>query len=287
METKEIAMSKHTQMLGTVCVLAAALAAGPAAADTLTGFAGTVGGDVAHLTANNGGSDGSAAGLGGSVAGPLSTFAGLNAQADVDYQHEWGSHFSAEDWNFGGSAFFAAASGRAGVNVDYFTETNAGSRTSGGAFGEYYFNQLTLAGKGGYNFGGGAGQGGHGNYLGAALTGYLMPDLSLSGAFNWNTIISGQGSGLAGRSTLRTMSYSAFAEWEVSETFPLSITLGYSFNDNKQSAVPLVGSVKENTNVFWVGLKWYTGGGSLEDHHRSGTLMPWLTGSGNGSVGSF
>jgi hypothetical protein len=88
------------------------------------------------------------------------------------------------------------------------------------------------------------------------------------------------------------MSYSAFAEWQVSETFPLAITVGYSFNDNKQSAtfVPgagLVGSVKENTNVFWVGLKWYTGSGSLEDHHRNGTLMPWLTGSGNGSVGSF
>jgi hypothetical protein len=38
METKEIAMSERTTILGTACVLGMALAAGPAAAATLTGW---------------------------------------------------------------------------------------------------------------------------------------------------------------------------------------------------------------------------------------------------------
>src|SRR5882672_12195840 len=74
METKEIAMQKRTTMMGTACVLAAAaLTAGPAAADTLTGFAGV-------LNTNFESTDNSAAGsdtikswlLGGSAAMPLS-----------------------------------------------------------------------------------------------------------------------------------------------------------------------------------------------------------------------
>src|SRR6266700_575400 len=125
METKEIAMQKRTTMMGTACVLAAAaLTAGPAAAATLTDFAGV-------LATSYNSSDNSQSGsntlkswlLGGSAAMPLSTLDGLNAQVDASYTHNWatgnGTHFSREDWNFGGSAFWANMDSRIGINGTY------------------------------------------------------------------------------------------------------------------------------------------------------------------------
>ena len=58
METKEIAMQKRTTMMGTACVLAAAaLTAGPAAADTLTGFAGVLNTSFASTDSSISGGD--------------------------------------------------------------------------------------------------------------------------------------------------------------------------------------------------------------------------------------
>jgi hypothetical protein len=33
-----------------------------------------------------------------------------------------------------------------------------------------------------------------------------------------------------------------------------------------------------------IGLRWYMGAGSLINHHRNGTLNPWLAGVGGSSV---
>ena len=125
-------MQKRTITMGTACVLAAAaLTAGPAAAATLTDFAGV-------LTTSFGQDDNSLASdnlnswlIGGSAAMPLSTLDGLNAQVDASYTHNWADHFSREDWNFGGSAFWAGMDGRVGINGSYSNYNRIGHLTNG------------------------------------------------------------------------------------------------------------------------------------------------------------
>ncbi len=268
-------MQKRTTMMGTACVLAAAaLTAGPAAAATLTDFAGV-------LTTSFGQDDNSLASdnlnswlLGGSAAMPLSTLDGLNAQVDASYTHNWADHFSREDWNFGGSAFWAGMDGRIGINGSYTNYNRIGHLTNGGAFAEWYFGPITIMGKGGWLSSGGAAFGGHGNYLGAGATGYVMPDLSITGGVNWADIVTGLGCQICGRGDIRGTAWSIEAEFLFLEDIGLSGYAGYTYQSNKLIIFD------DHDNAWHVGLRWYLGGGSLMDHHRNGNLNPWLPGVG-------
>jgi hypothetical protein len=281
METKEIAMQKRTTMMGTACVLAAAaLTAGPAAAATLTDFAGVV--NTSYLNSDN-----SASGsetlkswlIGGSAAMPLSTLDGLNAQFDASYIHNWADHFSREDWNFGGSAFWANMDSRIGINGSYTNYNKLGHVTNGGVFAEYYFGAITAMAKGGWLWGGGSQFGGHGNYLGGAVAGYVLPDLSITGGMEWADLITGQGCQTCGRSDARDTAFEIVAEWLFMEDLGVSGYVGYTYQDQKFS-----GFTSTHNNVWLVGFRWYMGGGSLMDHHRNGNLNPWLPGIGGAAV---
>jgi hypothetical protein len=285
METKEIAMQKRTTMMGTACVLAAAaLTAGPAAAATLTDFAGAL-----NTSFTN--SDNSASGsesvkswlLGGSAAMPLSTLDGLNAQVDASYTHNWssgnGTHFSREDWNFGGSAFWANMDSRIGINGSYTNYNEFGHLTNGGLLGEYYFGAITAMAKGGWLWGGGSAFGGHGNYLGGAVAGYILPDLAITGGVEWADLITGQGCQICGRSDARDTAFEIAVEFLFSEDLGLSGYAGYTYQSQKFS-----GFSDTHNNVWHVGVRWYMGGGSLMDHHRNGNLNPWLPGLSSASL---
>ena len=274
-------MQKRTTMMGTACVLAAAaLTAGPAAAGTLTDFAGVV--NTSYLNSDN-----SASGsetlkswlIGGSAAMPLSTLDGLNAQLDASYIHNWADHFSREDWNFGGSAFWANMDSRIGINGSYTNYNEVGHITTGGLLAEYYFGPITVMAKGGWLWGGGSGLGGHGNYLGGAAVGYVIPDVSITGGVEWADLVTGQGCQICGRSDARDTAFEVIAEWLFSEDFGVSGYVGYTYQDQKFS-----GFTSTHNNVWLVGLRWYMGGGSLMDHHRNGNLNPWLPGVGGASL---
>jgi len=279
METKEIAMQKRTTMMGTACVLAAAaLTAGPAAAGTLTDFAGVLG-------TNYSSSDNSQSGsqtlkswlLGGSAAMPLSTLDGLNAQVDASYTHNWasgnGTHYSREDWNFGGSAFWANMDSRIGINGTYSNYNRVGHITTGGAFGEYYFGAITVMGKGGWLSGGGSELGGHGNYLGGAASGYIIPDLAVTGGVEWADLVTGRACQTCGRNDLRSTAFQVMIEYLFVEDLGISGWAGYTYQSDKFSSLP-----DTHNNVWRVGVRWYLGGGSLMDHQRNGNLNPWLPG---------
>src|SRR6266702_4508884 len=238
METKEIAMQKHTTtMMGTCILAAAALTAGPAAAATLTDFAGS-------LTTNYESARSSVSGvptdkswlLGGSAAMPLSTFDGLNAQVDAAYKHNWangnGTHFSEEDWNFGGSAFWANMDSRIGINGSYSNLNQTGHITTGGAFAEYYFGAFTVMGKGGWLSGGGSELGGHGNYLGGAASGYILPDLAITGGVEWIDLVTGTGCQICGRGDLRGTAFEVIVEYLFLEDLGLSGYSGYSYHSD-------------------------------------------------------
>jgi hypothetical protein len=250
-----------------------AVAAGPAAAATLTGFAGT-------LQTNYGMSDNSTSGsdtvhswlIGGNIAGPLSDLANLNFQIGANYIHNWVDNGSREDWNFGGDAFWASDDGRVGVDVGYANFNKLGHITNGGAIAEWYFGVLTGMAKGGWLSSGGSAFGGHGNYLGAGVAGYFMPDLAITGGVEWLDLVTGQGCRLCGRGDFRSTNWQAMAEFLWSEDIGLSVYGGYTYSDNK------FGSFESHDNAWTIGLRWYMGAGSLINHHRNGTLNPWLAG---------
>jgi hypothetical protein len=268
METKEIAMSKSTTILGTACVLGMALAAGPAAAATLTGFAGTVEADYGQNDPPRGSDTLHNFLLGGDVAGPLNGLANLNFQVDASYMHNWAHHFSAEDWNFGGNLFWANNDGRVGVNVNYLTVTHGGTFTNFGPFAEWYFGNITGMVKGGWINTSGSLVGGHGSYLGGAVSGYIMPDLAITGGVEWADFVSGFGCQVCGRSDLGATAWEINAEYLFSEDYGVSVFGGYQYTEFRG---PL-----DHENSFHIGFRWYTGGGSLMDRHRNGTLNPWL-----------
>jgi hypothetical protein len=277
METKEIAMSKSKKTLGAACVLAmAAFAAGPAAAGTLTDFSGVV---DTEFNSNKAGVSGGGSSdttkswlLGGSAAGPLSAVPNFNFQVDASYATSWANHFSSITWNFGGSVFWANDDGRVGANFNYLTITREGHITNGGVFGEWYFGDLTAMGKGGWLSTGGSESGGRGNYFGIGVEGYIMPDLGITGSANWDDNITGQGCQVCGRQDIRTTAYGIMAEFLFSEEYGLAGYAGYTYDQNRFF------QEDSHDNIWRIGLRWYTGGGSLEMHQRNGNLNPWLPG---------
>ena len=221
-------MSRTTKLLGTVSVLAT-LAAGPAAADQLAGFAGYAdvmyshssldwdeygnyygainGVDVDSVSLDD--LDGISVGAG--IAFPVEEIPNLAWQLDGNYSSQSGGAtvciIDPEDpsgppvcgdfdrsqivWNLGGSMFWAGPQSRWGINVNYETTTDLGSLTNGGAFVEWYFGNFTAAAKGGWLWSGGTPAGGRGNYLGGQVGGYFVPNLWVGGSVTWSDLVSG------------------------------------------------------------------------------------------------
>jgi hypothetical protein len=274
METKEIAMSKRTTILGTACVLGMALAAGAAVAAPLTEWGATVNTTGALTDSGTKGSPTEKGWLlGGDVAGPINGLSGMNVQVDGNYMHNWSHHESAEQWNLGGSLFWAGMDNRVGVNVIYDTVTHAGTLTNAGVFAEQYFGNFTGMLKGGWLNSSGSDIGGHGTYLGGALSGYFIPDLAVTGSLDWGDVVTGLANATLSRGDVNVTAWSVGAEWLFSEEYGVSLYGGYTYDQND------VFKFKTHANVWHVGLRWYTGGGSLEDHQRNGTLNPWLPGT--------
>jgi hypothetical protein len=295
-------MSRTTKLLGTVSVLAT-LAAGPAAADQLDGFAGFADLAYSHTSldldddffgnTDDDGWDNFTAGLG--IAFPVDEVDALAWQLDGNYSSQSGDGESRIVWNLGGSIFLSYPGSRTGININYETMTDFGSLTNGGLFTEWYFGNFTAAAKGGWLWGGGTPSGGRGNYLGANVAGYFIPNLMIEGSVTWADLISGStgvGGGYGapcygptcGRRDFTETNFTIDAEFLVSETFPLSVFGGYTFTDfqaSENANNPLISDeLDNNANTFFIGVRYYMGGmGSLVDMHRNGNVRPWLRGA--------
>ena len=270
-------MMKKNILLASVCTaIAGAVPFSPAMADAPVGFAGTLSGMYSTSQLKGAGADSSANSYGingsGAFGFGIPDFA---AQIDGSYGHI-GTHGNDADlWGIGGSVFWANALGRAGGTITYNKTTLLGSasgfdfdNTTYGIFGEYYINDmLTVGGKGGWfkvsdNFSSGCGGEGSscsdsadGNYIGGILTGYVMPDVALSGAIDYLSFDNGH-----------ITSYSVGGEYLFSEMLPVS---GFISWTNTQISD---GGPHENTWMF--GLKYYfnDNGSTLKDRQRNGTL---------------
>ncbi len=268
-------MLKNKALMGSAGAIFAALVSGPAAAATLTGTAGMLTTSFTSSDNSGPGSDTTKSWLlGGAIAGPLNGLENLNFQAGASYTHNWAHQFSEEDWHFNANAFWAGNDGRVGTEVTYANFTGIGSLYSGGALGEWYINNLTAMAKAGWAWTTGSPIGGRGNYVGAALEFYAMPDLGITGGVEWGDIVSGQGCRTCGRRDLNVTAWEIAAEFLFSEDYAISGYAGFTYNQDK-----IFGS-DTHDNIWHVGLRWYTGGGTLQSHHQNGSLNPWLSGVG-------
>jgi hypothetical protein len=222
------------------------------------GFNGLLGVDYSHLSVNHGGGD--ANNYGGNLTGMFDLGSQFAVQADGGYHHVELSHGggNSNDWNGGGTAFWTGDLGRAGATVSYNSTDgngagNDGHATNYGAFGNWYaLPSITFGVKGG-GFSGSSDT--KGEYAGAALTGYVTPDFSLQGGYDYTHL---QHFG-------NENDWSARAEYLFSEQTPIAVYAGYT-NSKLSDGGPTI-------NVVSIGLTYFfdsTGPESLEAHDRTG-----------------
>jgi len=255
-------LSLRSKILGSACALALAALASPAFADGMTNFDGVFSGDYDHFDTNHGGGSGSDYGVSGSGA---FGFGASNWAGEVDggYHHSSGDGFDSDNWNIDGSVMYRGMWGRAGGVVGYTSVNGSGldiNATNYGGFAEWYAGHAFTVGVkgGGFN----ADHGLNGDYVGVALTGYVMPDFALRGAYDY-AHLSHFGN---------ENDWSAQGEWLVSERTPISIYAGYT-----NSRISGFGG-SDTSNIWMVGIKYYCDNGpsTLVDRQRSGAAT-WGT----------
>ena len=252
-------MLNRTTLLGAVG--AAALTAIPytsAMAAAPMGFAGTVSGAYSHTSDSSGGPDTNNWNINGAGAFGLSPDFG--AQVDGGYEHASGGGTDLDIWTIEGSAFWAPAFGRIGGTVGYGSADFGGgfdvSVWTYGGFGEFYAgNFVTLGGHAGGFSWDVAGFSDTGWYLGGGITGYVIPNLALTGTIDYYDV-----------SGSNWTAYTVGAEWQVSDAVPVSIFGGYQ---NTQFS-----GGGGHADTWLVGVKFYIGGNGmpLVANQRNGTL---------------
>lgn len=242
-------MLLRTTLLGAGCALALISMSAPASAE----FSGVLSGNYANSDFSHGGGSVDSYGVaGGGMFGLAPNWA---AQIDGGYHHLSGSGSDADAWNVDGSAFWRASAGRIGAAVGYNDVTKGGGHaTNYGLFGDWYATQaITLGVKGGwFNASGNS----DGEYAGAALTGYVMPDFALTGSYDYSHF----------KGLTTENDYTIQGEWLVSERMPFSVYGGYT-----RSEFSGTGGVSANT--WFVGLRFYcdpTNSAPLVSRQRNG-----------------
>ncbi len=256
-------MSLRSKILGSVCALSVVAFAAPAFAQ----FDGVFSGDYSHLDANNGGGSANSYGVSGSGAFGLG-WSNLAGEVDGGYHHISGDGDNSNVWNVDGSVMWRGMWGRAGGVVGYNSVDvdHAGSEnvTNYGGFAEFYAGHaITLGVKGG---GFNAQHHVDGDYFGAAITGYVTPDVALVGGYDYTHL----------QHTGNENDWSAQVEWLVSENTPISIYGGYT----NTKLTGFGGS--ETINVWGGGVKFYVdqpGPATLVDRQRAGAAT-WGTSFG-------
>ena len=237
----------NIKLLAGVCAAAVcALGAGQAMADP----SGTLGGGYNYTTAPGSSGHIDDWNVNGNIAAPITS--NITVQGDAAYDGYSTSGFNFHTDSVSGAAFWQAAKGRIGLTAGYNQLGASGTNFNYedyGAFGELYAtNQITLGIKGG----GLTGSGLHASYFGGEIVGYAMPNLALTGTYDYLSVSGGHIS-----------AYGASVEYLISEKTPFSITGGYTYTDAGSGF---------HLNTWMIGAKFYFGGKgtTLVDHHRSG-----------------
>ena len=251
-------MLNRTKLLLATTALVATVPLAPAMAEAPQGFAGTLSGEYSHLDVS--GSNADSWGVNGE--GAFGFGPNFGGQINGGYHNLSGDGGDADIFDVGGSLFWASQMARAGGTVAYKSIDLGGgfdlNATAYGAFGEYYFsNFFTLGAHGGGWSGEFAGFDSDGYYVGGRATGYIMPNLAVSGTVDFF--------GDEGDAT----TWGIDAEWQFSQTMPLALYGGYRNTSADGSS--------DDIDAFFIGVRFYAGGAPMDlvGHHRNGTLG-WL-----------
>ncbi len=234
----------NNRILITVC--AAALLASGAASAQVTG---TLGGGYARVT-DGGGAD--IFGLNGSVAAPFG--GGFSFEGTGSYHNA--SPGRLDIWTMGGNVFTDTFFGRMAFGAMH-GGVGFGHATSYGVGADWFYSSdLTFSLKGGGNYATGGNTGG---YVGAQAMFYANPNLALSVSADY----AGNSSPLAASTIGDLNTEKVRAEWQFSDSLPLSVYGGYQRYE-------VAGT---DANALFIGLKFYMDGASnLVGHHRTGSL---------------
>lgn len=241
-------MSLRTNLLGAAGALALISLAAPASA---TDFHGILDGGYSNYDFNHGVGSTSDYHIGGG--GMFGLGPDWAAQLNAGYNHSDGNGSNANAWNADGAAFWRGGEGRLGAAIGYTDINGAGpdvNATHYGLFGDWYATRaITLGVKGGA-FNGSHGT--KGDYAGAQITGYITPNFSLSGSYDYTHL----------DHVTNENDLTAQAEWLFSERVPVSLYGGYTRSEFSHVSA----------NVWFVGLRFYCDptDGSLVQRQRGG-----------------
>lgn len=220
-------------------VSAAAILVSGAASAQVTG---TLGSGYTRVL-NGGGAD--AFGVAGSLATELGSGWSLEGS---------GSFFNfnpgaLDIWSMGGNLSTVTGFGRIAGGATHIG-TGFSHATSYGAGADWFFSEdLTLSLRGGGHYTTGGSDGG---YAGLQGSYYLMPNLALSASADYVA-------NSAGDLNFQKLK----AEWQFSDTLPLSVYGGYQRSEGAGA----------HTHSLFVGVKFYLDGApNLVGHHRTGSL---------------
>jgi len=224
-------------ILASVC--AAALLVPAAASAQLTG---TLGGGYTRVT-NGGGAD--AYGVVGSLATEIGSGWSLEGNGSF-YNFNPGA---LDIWSLGGNLSTSTGFGRIAGGTTHTGTGFAHATTYGGGADWFFSDVLTLSLRGGGHYASGGSDGG---YVGLQGAYYLMPNLALSASADY-----------VGNSTGDINFQKLKAEWQFSDSLPLSVYGGYQRSDGAGT----------QTHSIFVGVKFYLDGApNLVGHHRTGSL---------------
>lgn len=274
-------MSKKLSLLLSSGALVAALPLSSAMAAAPVGFAGNAG--VHYGSTSCDGCDSvDSWGIDGSGAFGFGGMGSLAGQIDGSFNGISSSGSDVNLWGIGGSLFWAPANWRAGANVNFNTADEDGidlDITSYGVFGEFFVSDyFTVGAKGGgvsATLGGfGYSDSESGFYVGGALTGYVMPNLAISGKIDHVDLSD---------IDTDTTSYGIGAEFLVSQMVPVSIFGGYTHSEVS------VGGFNGDGDTWSIGVRLYTNGNgvTLVERHRNGAVGAIRTLDSTGLLGGL
>jgi hypothetical protein len=234
----------RNKILTSAC-LAALLVSGAASAQVT----GTLGGGYSRVL-NNGGAD--IYGVNGSLATVFG--GGFSLEATGSYHNA--NPGGVDLWSAGGNIFNDTFFGRMSFGA-MTGDIGYGHATSYGIGADWFVaDDITLSLKGGGNYATGGNTGG---YVGAQGMYYLNPNLALSLSADYV----GNSSDLTGSSLGDLNTEKVRAEWQFSDSLPLSVYGGYQRYE--------IAGVEDNT--LFIGVKFYMDSAStLVGHQRTGSL---------------
>lgn len=171
------------------------------------------------------------------------------------------AHTNLDNWTADASVVWYLSNLRVGPTIGYQDNSQSGFHADTwnyGAFAEYFWPYVTLSGKGGGFTTSGSGPSSDGYYLGGALTGYVNPNLSVTGGVDYTHF-----SPFGGSDETDWMVRGTWRPWAAT---PVAFWAGYTYSDFSPGSF--------HVSTISVGVQFDLGNGqTLIESDRGGAIV--------------